>query len=44
MSLVADSQPLLSDFQKLDTCTDEEMREIIAEKRYKLIDDGSGIK
>jgi hypothetical protein len=41
MSLVADCQPLLSDFQGLDCCTVEEMTEFVGEKRYKLVDDGS---
>ncbi|KAF7568719.1 repeatdomain containing protein [Pyrenophora tritici-repentis] len=41
MSLVADCQPLLADFQSLDCCTMDEIRDLIGEKRYKLFDDGS---
>ena len=41
MSLVADCQPLLADFQSLDCCTMEEITDKVGEKRYKLVDDGS---
>jgi hypothetical protein len=44
MSLVADSQPLLSDFEKLDCCTIDEMKDFVGQKRYKLVDDGSGTR
>ena len=43
MSLVADCQPLLADFQSLDCCTIDEITEKIGERRYKLVDDGSQI-
>jgi hypothetical protein len=42
MSLVADSEPLLLDFADLDCCPVEDMHQIVGEKRYALIDDGSG--
>ncbi|CAE7185453.1 hypothetical protein HRS9139_07140 [Pyrenophora teres f. teres] len=41
MSLVADCQPLLNDFQSLDCCTMDEIISIVEKKRYKLVDDGS---
>ncbi|CAO2647279.1 Nn.00g082010.m01.CDS01 [Neocucurbitaria sp. VM-36] len=41
MSLVADSQPLLSDFQDLDCCTMDEMKAILGQKRYRLVNDGT---
>lgn len=36
MSLVADNQPLLSDFADLDCCKAEDLQHIIGLKRYKL--------
>ncbi|KAF2125447.1 hypothetical protein P153DRAFT_425843 [Dothidotthia symphoricarpi CBS 119687] len=41
MGLVADNQPLLSDFQDLDCCTTDGMKAVLSHKRYKLVDDGS---
>lgn len=43
MSLTADSQPLLSDFQNLDCCTVEEINKFVGKRRYKLVDNGSRI-
>lgn len=37
MSLVADNQPLLSDFADLDCCQLKDVQQIIGQKRYKLI-------
>jgi hypothetical protein len=44
MSLVADSQPLLSDFESLHCCTIEEMKDFVGNKRYKLIQDKGSIR
>ncbi|KAH9882358.1 hypothetical protein J1614_000594 [Plenodomus biglobosus] len=40
MSLVADSDAFLSEFEGLDCCTIEDVYTVIADKRYRLIDDG----
>lgn len=39
MSLVADCEPLLSEYQGLDCCTLNEMKKFVGEKRYRLIND-----
>lgn len=38
MGLVAHNQTLLEDFEGLDCCTNEDIAEIVAERRYKLVD------
>jgi hypothetical protein len=43
ISIVADNEPLLSDFADLDCCPVEDMEQIIGEKRYKLINEDSQI-
>ncbi|CAI9628309.1 unnamed protein product [Alternaria burnsii] len=40
MSLVADNEALLADFEDLDCCTMEEVQEKLGNKRYRLDDDG----
>ncbi|KAI4672117.1 uncharacterized protein J4E78_000617 [Alternaria triticimaculans] len=40
MSLVADNEALLADFEDLDCCTTEEVQEQLGNKRYRLDDDG----
>ncbi|KAH4160234.1 hypothetical protein HBI80_083250 [Parastagonospora nodorum] len=42
MSLVADNSLLLSDFADLDCCTKEDMNQVLAQKRYKLVSDEAG--
>lgn len=42
MSIVADNQPLLSDFSDLDCCTVEDIQKVVGQKRYKLVDSDSG--
>jgi hypothetical protein len=44
MAMVADNHPLLSDFADLDCCTMEDMQRLLGQKRYKLINDDSGMK
>jgi hypothetical protein len=44
MPLVADNQPLLSDFAELDCCTMGDVEGVVGQKRYQLIDDGSGAR
>lgn len=44
MSLVSDSQPLLSDFEDLDYCTVVEIEEILGQKRYKLVNNDTGTR
>lgn len=41
MSLIADNEPLLADFEDMDCCTVQGIKAIISNKRYKLIDDNS---
>jgi hypothetical protein len=41
MAIVADNEPLLSDFSELDCCTVEDMQTAIGQKRFKLVYDGS---
>jgi hypothetical protein len=38
MTLVADNDALLADFEKLDCCTVKEVQEVLAEKRFRLVD------
>lgn len=38
MGLVANNDNLLADFEGLDCCTNEEIGEIVAERRYKLVE------
>ncbi|KAF2626303.1 hypothetical protein BU25DRAFT_471860 [Macroventuria anomochaeta] len=40
MTLVADNDALLADFEELDCCTLNEVWEALAEKRFRLVDDG----
>jgi hypothetical protein len=40
MTLVADNDALLADFEELDCCTVKEVQEALAEKRFRLVDDG----
>ncbi|KAH7079533.1 hypothetical protein FB567DRAFT_124050 [Paraphoma chrysanthemicola] len=42
MAIVADNEPLLSDFSDLDCCTMEDVQKIIGPKRYKLVNDDAG--
>ncbi|KAH7078120.1 hypothetical protein BKA63DRAFT_552243 [Paraphoma chrysanthemicola] len=42
MSLVADSPRLLSEFESLNCCTLDEMKDIVGNRRYKLIQDKGG--
>jgi hypothetical protein len=44
MPFVADNQPLLSDFAELDCCTMGDVEGVVGQKRYQLIDDGSGAR
>jgi hypothetical protein len=44
MALVADNQMLLADFADLDCCTEEDLRKVLAQKRYKLVSDEAGSK
>lgn len=44
MSLVADNSLLLSDFADLDCCTKEDMDKVLAQKRYKLVNDEAGAR
>ncbi|KAJ4373703.1 hypothetical protein N0V86_007846 [Didymella sp. IMI 355093] len=41
MSLVADNESLLAEFENLDCCTADAVQEIVAKKRYKLVGEGS---
>jgi hypothetical protein len=40
MAIVADNEPLLSEFSDLDCCTLEDMQNAIGHKRFKLVRDG----
>lgn len=40
MSLVADNDALLVDFENLDCCTAPEVQKALGEKRFRLVDDG----
>lgn len=40
MSLVADNEPLLVDFENLDCCTVPDVQKALGAKRYRLVDDG----
>lgn len=40
MSLVADNEPLLVDFENLDCCTAPEVQKALGEKRFRLVNDG----
>jgi hypothetical protein len=42
MAIVAENQSLLSDLAELDCCTIEDMRKMLEQKRYKLINDDTG--
>lgn len=42
MTIVAENQLLLSDLAGLDCCTVEDMRTVLEQKRYKLINDDTG--
>ena len=44
MALVADNQLLLSDLANLDCCSPEDVQDTIGQKRYKLVNDGSGAR
>jgi hypothetical protein len=44
MALVADNHSLLSDFSDLDCCTMEDMDKLLAQKRYKLVNDDAGTR
>jgi hypothetical protein len=44
MAIVADNHALLSDFADLDCCTMEDVQKILGDKRYKLVNDDSGMK
>jgi hypothetical protein len=44
MAIVADNEMLLSDFTDLDCCTEEDVEKVIAQKRYKLINDAAGTR
>jgi hypothetical protein len=44
MAIVADNLTLLSDFADLDCCTMEDVEKILAQKRYKLVNDNSGTR
>jgi hypothetical protein len=44
MAIVADNHPLLSDFADLDCCTMEDVQKILGDKRYKLVNDDSGMQ
>jgi hypothetical protein len=44
MAMVANNQPLLSDFADLDCCTMDDVQKILGEKRYKLINDEGGTR
>jgi hypothetical protein len=44
MALVADNQTLLSDFAELDCCTWEDLHKILGQRRFKLVNDGSGTR
>ena len=41
MALVADNEPLLSDFQDFDCCSTDQMTQYLSQKRYKLSSNGS---
>jgi len=41
MSLVAENEPFLADFESLDCCALKDLQEPIEQARYRLIDDGS---
>ncbi|KAF1928282.1 uncharacterized protein M421DRAFT_5341 [Didymella exigua CBS 183.55] len=40
MSLVADNEPLLVDFENLDCCTAPEVQKALGARRYRLVHDG----
>jgi hypothetical protein len=40
LALVADNEPLLSDFQDFDCCSTDQMNQSLRHKRYKLSSDG----
>jgi hypothetical protein len=42
MTLVADNDALLADFEGLDCCTVQEVQDTLAEKRFKLVDNDQG--
>jgi hypothetical protein len=44
MAMVADDEPLLSDFADLDCCTLEDVQLVLAQKRYRLSNDESGTR
>jgi hypothetical protein len=44
MAIVADNEPLLSDFADLDCCTMEDVQKILGPKRYKLVNDDAGTR
>jgi hypothetical protein len=44
MAIVADNQMLLSDFADLDCCTEEDVEKVLAQKRYKLVNDMAGTR
>ena len=44
MSLVSNSKDMLQNFEDLDSCTLEELQQIIQEKQYQLIQHDNEIK
>lgn len=40
MSLVADNEAFLAEFEDLDCCTLEDIHAVIGDKKYRLVDDG----
>jgi hypothetical protein len=44
MAMVADDEPLLSDFADLDCCSLEDVQMVLGQKRYKLSNDESGTR
>jgi hypothetical protein len=42
--MVADDEPLLSDFADLDCCSLEDVQMVLGQKRYKLSNDESGTR
>ncbi|KAJ4993417.1 hypothetical protein SVAN01_00965 [Stagonosporopsis vannaccii] len=42
MSLVADNESLLTEFENLDRCTASQLKEVLCEKKFRLVDDGQG--
>lgn len=44
MTLVTSSGTLLQDFQDLDCCTADEIKQAVQQKRYKLIEHDDQVK